>query len=210
MSSSDQQTNDIAQALETLAARNARLADLIKRYGPFTPRRSAEPDVFGALARSIIFQQLAGQAASSIHKRFLALFDGEISPANLLAIDRERLRSAGLSNAKCNAVIDLAEHTQRGELELSALDARSDQALIDVLCRVRGIGPWTAQMFMLFELGRLDVWPTGDLAVRKGFGIAFGLPAAPKAKDLEPKGDPYRPYRSILAWYCWRVLDTSL
>ena len=93
---------------------------------------------------------------------------------------------------------------------MSTLDALSDQALTDVLCRVRGIGPWTAQMFMLFELGRLDVWPTGDLAVRKGFGIVFDLPATPKAKDLEPMGDRYQPYRSIVAWYCWRLLDTTL
>ena len=210
MNASKTQDNDVALALETLAKQDPRLGKLIKMYGPYTPRRSANPDVFGALARSIIFQQLTGKAASSIHQRFLDLFKVHLSPEHLLAMDRQRIRSAGLSNAKCNAVIDLAEHIQQGLLELGALDALSDQALIEVLCRVRGVGPWTAQMFMLFELGRLDVWPTGDLAVRKGFGIAFGLPVTPKAKDLEPMGDRYRPYRSVVAWYCWRVLDTPL
>ena len=206
----DHHTNTIALALKTLKDKHPILADLIARHGPYTPRRSEDIDVFGALARSIIFQQLAGQAATSIHKRFLALFDEKMTPADLLAIDRERLRAVGLSNAKCAAVIDLAVHAQQDLLELSALDALSDEALIAHLCRVRGVGPWTAQMFMLFELGRLDVWPTGDLAVRKGFGVAFGLGAAPKAKELEPLGDVYRPYRSIVAWYCWRVLDTTV
>jgi 3-methyladenine DNA glycosylase/8-oxoguanine DNA glycosylase len=210
MNPSKTRDNDVALALETLAKQDPRLGNLIKKYGPYTPRRSANPDVFGALARSIIFQQLAGKAASSIHQRFLGLFQGHLSPENLLALDRERIRSAGLSNAKCNAVIDLAVHAQQGLLDLNTLDKQTDEALINHLCCVRGIGPWTAQMFMLFELGRLDVWPTGDLAVRKGFGIAFDLPATPKAKDLEPMGDRYRPYRSLVAWYCWRVLDTKL
>ena len=194
MNAHDQQTENIAQALKNLAAYDTTVEYLIEKYGPYTPRRSADPDVFGSLTRSIIFQQLAGKAASSIHKRFLSLFDGGLSPENLLAIDRERIRSAGLSNAKCNAVIDLASHARQGLLDLSALDACTDEELVDILCRVRGIGPWTAHMFMLFELGRLDVWPTGDLAVRKGYGIAFGISPAPNAKALEPLGDTYRPY----------------
>ena len=203
------QANNVALATRTLAKRDPRLEILIERYGPYTPRRSANPDVFGALARSIIYQQLAGKAASSIHSRFLALFETRLSPENLLAVNRKQLRSAGLSNAKCTAMIDLAIHAQQGVLDLNRLDQMTDEALIDHLCCVRGIGPWTAQMFMLFELGRLDVWPTGDLAVRKGFGRAFSLPSTPKAKDLEPLGDRYRPYRSLVAWYCWRVLDTT-
>ena len=96
-----------------------------------------------------------------------------------------------------------------GLLDLSTLDALDDDTLTRRLCRVRGIGPWTAQMFLIFELGRLDVWPTGDLAVRKGFGQAFGHDDAPTARELKPMGDPFKPYRSMVAWYCWRVLDTA-
>jgi len=159
------------------------------------------------LARAIIFQQLAGKAASSIHRRFTELFDGCVTPDRVLAVDPELIRSAGLSRAKRDAVVDLARHGQAGQLELAMLESLDDDVLIRSLCRVRGIGPWTAQMFLLFELGRLDVWPTGDLAVRRGFGIAFERPVTPTARELGPEGDPYRPYRSIVAWYCWRVLD---
>ncbi|MGC6491287.1 MAG: DNA-3-methyladenine glycosylase family protein, partial [Myxococcota bacterium] len=127
----------------------------------------------------------------------------------VLATDPDAIRAAGLSRAKRDAVVDLARHAQTGHLDLTALDAMEDEALIRHLCAVRGIGPWTAQMFMMFELGRLDVWPTGDLAVRKGFGLAFGHPEAPTARALAPLGDPFRPYRSIVAWYCWRVVDTQ-
>jgi len=200
---------EIARALDELASRSEVLANLIERHGPYEPRRSASPDVFGSLARSIIFQQLAGKAAASIHRRFVALFDGSVSPESVLAVDPELIRSAGLSRAKRDAVIDLARHGAEGLLELPTLERLDDEALISSLCRVRGIGPWTAKMFLLFELGRLDVWPTGDLAVRKGFAIAFGRAVVPTARELDPEGDPYRPYRSIVAWYCWRVLDAG-
>ena len=204
----DDPLGEIAQALDDLATRSDVLANLVERHGPYKPRRSSSPDVFGSLARAIIFQQLAGKAASSIHRRFADLFDGSVTPEAVLAVDPELIRSAGLSRAKRDAVLDLARHGMDGLLDLPMLESLNDEALIRSLCHVRGIGPWTAQMFLLFELGRLDVWPTGDLAVRKGFGIAFDRPVAPIARELEPEGDPYRPYRSIVAWYCWRVLDT--
>jgi 3-methyladenine DNA glycosylase/8-oxoguanine DNA glycosylase len=204
----DDPRGEIAQALDELATRSEVLANLIERQGPYEPRRSSRPDVFGSLARAIIFQQLAGKAASSIHRRFADLFDGSVTSEKVLAADPELIRSAGLSGAKRDAVIDLARHGREGLLDLPMLESLDDEALTRSLCRVRGIGPWTAQMFLLFELGRLDVWPTGDLAVRKGFGVAFDRPVAPTARELEPMGDPYRPYRSIVAWYCWRVLDT--
>ena len=204
----DDPRGEIADALADLATRSHVLADLIERHGPYEPRRSSSPDVFGSLARAIIYQQLAGRAASSIHRRFTALFDGSVTVDEVLAADPELIRSAGLSRAKRDAVIDLARHGREGLLNLATLESLDDEALIRSLCRVRGIGPWTAKMFLLFELGRLDVWPTGDLAVRRGFGIAFDRPVTPTARELVPEGDPYRPYRSIVAWYCWRVLDT--
>lgn len=200
----------IQAALVDLAGRSAVLGALIANHGPYRPRRSPEPDVFASLARAIIFQQLAGKAAASIHRRFVEKLGGEVSPETVLATDPEDIRAAGLSRAKRDAVVDLARHAQDGWLDLATLDGLDDGALTQRLCRVRGIGPWTAQMFLLFELGRLDVWPTGDLAVRKGFGQAFGHPQAPTARALEPLGDPFRPYRSIVAWYCWRLLDTQV
>ena len=202
--------HEISTALSDLALRSPVLADLIRRHGPYRPRRTPQPDVFAALARAIIFQQLAGKAASTIHGRFLALFDGAPTPAATLALDPERIRAAGLSRAKRDAVLSLATHGQQGLLELGALEQMDDESLTRCLRRVRGIGPWTAQMFLIFELGRLDVWPTGDLAVRKGFSIAFGLPEPLSPRALGPAGDPFRPFRSIVAWYCWRVLDTTV
>ena len=200
----------VSKALEELSARSPVLASLIKAHGPYQPRRAASPDVFGALARAIIYQQLSGKAAATIHRRFAALCDGSVVAEKVRPLDPDRIRSAGLSRAKCAAVLDLAHHASEGLLELSRLDALDDDALTRELCRVRGIGPWTAQMFLIFELGRLDVWPTGDLAVRKGFGLAFGHASPPTARQLQPLGTPFRPYRSIVAWYCWRVVDTTV
>jgi 3-methyladenine DNA glycosylase/8-oxoguanine DNA glycosylase len=198
----------IHTALADLAHRSPVLAALIATHGPFQPRRTQSPDLFAALARAILYQQLAGRAASAIHGRFVALFADAVSPSAVLAMDPEHIRSAGLSRAKRDAVVDLARYCHAGELELAVLEGLDDEALTKSLCRVRGIGPWTAHMFQLFELGRLDVWPVGDLAVRRGFGRAFEQPT-PTARALGPAGDPFRPYRSIVAWYCWRVMDTA-
>jgi DNA-3-methyladenine glycosylase II len=201
--------SSIQSALTHLGAQSPILSRLIKTHGPYTPRRASNPDVFKSLAKAIIYQQLAGKAAGSIHKRFVDLLDGTVSPEQVLALDPDIIRSAGLSGAKRDAVIDLAQHTIAGRLVLEDLDLLDDNTLTQTLIQVRGIGPWTAQMFMLSELGRLDVWPTGDLGVRKGFALAFETPTVPTAKALGPLGDSFRPYRSIVAWYCWQELDNS-
>ncbi len=201
---------EIHAAMEELASRSTVLATLMERHGPYRPRRTHNPDVFGALARAIIYQQLAGKAAASIHRRFVDCFEDGPTASAVLSMDPEQIRSAGLSRAKRDAVVSLAEHGRDGHLDLQTLERLDDDALIQSLCRVRGIGPWTAQMFLIFELGRLDVWPTGDLAVRKGFSIAFGLPEPLKPRALHPRGEAFRPYRSLVAWYCWRVLDTPV
>jgi len=206
MSSADQQ---IAAALHDLSQRSAPLGELISQHDPYEPRAADRPDVFASLARAIIYQQLAGKAAASIHRRFIALFPGEVSAEALLELGVETIRSAGLSSAKATAVLDLAKHVQEGALNLTELQALDDDALTQSLVRVRGIGPWTAQMFMLFQLGRLNVWPTGDLGVRRGFGIAFCDGETPTARELAKLGDPFEPYRSIVAWYCWRATDTA-
>ena len=199
----------ISTALGALAARSAPLAALIERHGAYEPRSAETPDVFGALARSIIYQQLAGKAAASIHRRFAALFTEGVSARALLTLEVETIRGAGLSLAKTKAVIDLASHIDDGRLAPETLVGLDDEALTRALVQVRGIGPWTAQMFMLFQLGRLDIWPTGDLGVRRGFGHIFCGGETPTARALGPLGDPFRPYRSIVAWYCWRAADEA-
>jgi DNA-3-methyladenine glycosylase II len=119
------------------------------------------------------------------------------------------MRAAGLSANKAASIRDLAEKVESGEVELDRVARLSDDEIVRELVLVRGIGRWTAEMFLMFQLGRLDVWPVDDLGVRKGYGILFDLPAPPAAKVLEPLGDPLRPYRSLAAWYCWRAADTQ-
>lgn len=179
--------------------------------GPCTigePRPGGALDHFGALCRSIMFQQLAGKAASTIHGRFLDLFGGVATPEALLALPEGALRGAGLSGNKAASVTDLAAKVVSGEVDLDHTATLDDEELIAQITTVRGIGRWTAEVFLMFQLGRLDVWPVGDLGVRKGFGLAWGLAETPTAKALVPLGDPYRPYRSVVAWYCWRAMDT--
>jgi len=170
------------------------------------PPRAAQR--FEQLARSIAFQQLAGAAASTIWGRVRALVPGEFTPEAVLSVDPDALTGAGLSRAKKASIVDLAEHVVDGRVALEQIGRQSDAAVVEHLTAVRGIGPWTAQMFLLFTLQRLDVWPTGDLGVRVGFGKAWGLPEAPSPVALEALGEPYRPWRSVVAWYCWRAADT--
>jgi DNA-3-methyladenine glycosylase II len=163
---------------------------------------------FAALVRSILYQQLAGAAAAAIHGRLIAALRGEVTPERLLSLSAETLRSVGLSANKAASLQDLATKVLDGTVVLdpSRLRAESDDEVVARLSTVRGIGKWTAEMFLMFQLRRLDVWPTGDLGVRKGFGLAWGIPT-PTAKELEPLGEPYRPYRSVVAWYCWRAAE---
>lgn len=180
---------------------------LIAETGPPDVRPPAETH-FEALIRAIVYQQLAGAAAAAIHGRLIAAMDSEVTPRNLLALPNERLRAAGLSARKTASLQDLAAKVLDGTVVLdpAGLRAESDDEVVDRLSTVLGIGRWTAQMFLMFQLQRLDVWPTGDLGVRKGFGLAWGIPM-PTPKQLEPLGDPFRPYRSVVAWYCWRATE---
>jgi DNA-3-methyladenine glycosylase II len=131
-----------------------------------------------------------------------------VTPERLLSLSDETLRTVGLSAAKVASLRDLATKVLDGTVVLDQrrLRALSDEEIAARLSSVRGIGPWTADMFLLFRLRRLDVWPTGDFGVRKGYGLAWGIPA-PTAKELQPLGDPFRPYRSVVAWYCWRAVE---
>jgi DNA-3-methyladenine glycosylase II len=194
-------------AADILADRDPVLRRLVEQAGPIELSPPAGPH-FDALVQAIVYQQLAGSAASAIHRRLIAAVDGTLTPERLLALPPEALRAAGLSGAKAASVTDLAAKVLDGTvlLDPDGVRAESDAELVKRLSTVRGIGRWTAEMFLMFQLGRVDVWPTGDLGVRKGFGLAWGMPT-PTAKELEPLGDPYRPYRSVVAWYCWRAAE---
>lgn len=165
---------------------------------------------FPYLVRCICYQQLAGKAAATIHGRFEAALKGDVSPAKVLRVRESTLRKAGLSRNKLAAIRDLASKVRDGEVELHDLDEQADDEVVRRLVRVRGIGAWTAQMFLMFWMYRPDVWPTGDLGVRSGYAKAFGLDPAPTAKALEPLGEELRPWRSAAAFYCWRILETEL
>ena len=170
--------------------------------------RAPSESHFGALVRAITYQQLAGAAAAAIHGRLVAAVAGNLTPENLLSLSDDDMRKAGLSGAKTASLRDLAAKVLDGTviLDPAGLAAEPDAEVVARLSAVRGIGRWTAEMFLMFQLRRLDVWPTGDLGVRKGFGLAWGIPM-PTPKQLEPLGDPYRPYRSVVAWYCWRAAE---
>ncbi len=167
-------------------------------------------DPFFYLARTICYQQLAGKAAATIHGRFVEALNGDVTPTKVLRVRETTLRKAGLSRAKLAAMRDLATKIRSGEVEVHDLGAQSDDEVVRRLVTVRGIGEWTAQMYLMFRLHRPDIWPTGDLGVRAGYGKAHGLDTAPSAKELEPLGAPYRPWRSAAAFYCWRILETDL
>ena len=194
-------------AADILAERDPVMHRLVAEAGPPHVRPPTETH-FAALVRSVLYQQLAGPAAAAIHGRLIAALGGEVTPQRVLALPTGTLRSVGLSGSKAASVADLAAKVLDGTVVLDppGLRAESDAEVVARLTAVRGIGKWTAEMFLMFQLRRLDVWPTGDLGVRKGFGLAWEIPT-PTAKQLEPLGDPYRPYRSVVAWYCWRAAE---
>lgn len=202
-------TNDRApawpEATERLRSDPA-FGPLIEQVGPVRLRPS-RGNAFQSLAAAIVYQQLAGAAALTIHGRFVTAVGGEVTPAAVLATPEEVLRGAGLSGAKLNAIRDLAGKSQSGEVALDGLEGMPDQDVIAHLTRVKGIGPWTAEMFLLFDLQRPDIWPTGDLGVRNGLGRILGWTAAPKPAEMALIGTGYRPWRSAAAWYCWRAVD---
>lgn len=185
------------------------LGPWVRRIGPIKlPAVDAEP--FFYLLRSICYQQLAGKAARTIHGRVIEALAGQVTPEKVLSAPETVLRGAGLSNNKVTAVRDLAKKVRSGEVEIHDLEFHSNEEIVRRLTLVRGIGVWTAQMYMMFRLRRPDVWPTGDLGVRAGYAKMHGLAGYPSARELESLGDPYRPWRSAAAWYCYRALETEL
>src|SRR5437588_8520967 len=200
---------EILDAERELAKRDPAMRRLISAVGHADLGSRRQRDHFGALVRAIVFQQLAGKAANAIHGRFVALFDGQrIDPEAVLAAGHARLRTVGLSEAKTLSILDLATKVTDGAVPLRGIARYKDDVIVERLSSVRGIGRWTAEMFLIFQLGRLDVWPVDDYGVRKGYANAYGLPELPKPRELAQLGDRFRPYRSVAAGYCWRAVDT--
>lgn len=196
----------VADAEAELARRDPVLAGLIAATGPCVLGERKGRSHFETMARSITFQQLAGSAARAIWARVRLLVPGRFTPEAVLALDIDTLRGAGLSGAKARSISDLAQHVVDGRVHFNRVSRMSDDEIVAELTQVWGIGAWTAQMFLMFQLGRLDVWPVLDLGVRNGYARAWGGPE-PTAKELEPLGERFRPYRSVAAWYCWRALE---
>lgn len=196
-----------AAAARILAERDPVIARLLDQTGPPKLARPTESH-FAALVRAVVYQQLAGRAAAAIHGRLIAALDGDVRPETLITLSDESLRAVGLSRNKMASLRDLATKVLDGTVVLSprGLSRESDDEIIARLSAVRGIGPWTAEMFLLFQLRRLDVWPVGDLGVRRGYGLAWQVPT-PTARELQPLGEVFGPYRSVAAWYCWRAAE---
>ncbi len=199
---------DNQQIATILAQRSRPLAKVIKAIGPPPPRRPIPvPQRFERLATAILHQQLAGAAAATITQRVITMLGGHITPEALGRVSDEHLRSCGVSGAKSVALQDLASRTQQGHLRFDRMGRMSDQEVLDSLVATKGVGTWTAQMFLMGALGRHDIWPTGDLGVRNGWAAIHRLDQAPTPKKLEDLADHLAPYRSDVAWYCWRAID---
>ena len=199
-------------AVEALRAADPKLRRLIDRVGPCRLQLKTTPSIFAALAESIVYQQLHGKAAATIFARVRALFPrarGAITAAQILSASEAELRSAGLSNGKYLALRDLAERTKNGSIpSLAQIQKLDDEAIIERLTEVRGIGRWTVEMLLMFRLGRPDVLPLDDFGVRKGYSIAFGTAELPSKAELEARAERWKPYRTVASWYLWRATDS--
>ncbi len=198
----------LKRAADELGSRDPVIARLIEEHG--YPTWGPKPKIaqrFETLARAICYQQLSGKAAGTIWARTCAAIGGEVTPDAFLQTPMTALRKAGLSNNKALALLDLAAHVAEGRLDLASAARRDENEVIDELMQVRGIGLWTAEMFLISALHRMDVWSTRDLGIRKGYAAAYGLSAVPSAVELEPLGDPFRPYRSVASHYFWATVD---
>ena len=199
------------EALAHLTKADDRMAELIEQHGPLdleARRRGRPAEPYGALLRSIVGQQLSVAAARTIYERLIDLFGGSTpSPRELLEVDAETLRGVGLSRPKVSYVRSLAQHVEDGELHLGSLDEMTDEDVIAELTAVKGLGEWTAHMFLIFHLGRPDVLPVGDLGVRRAVERLYGHEELPDAETLERLAERWRPYRSLASLYLWHSLD---
>ena len=209
MALSAKATIDYTRARRLLARRDPILRDLMRTHGPCGLAARQHSDPFKALARAIVGQQLSAKAAATIFSRFEALFDAFPTPAQVLAVPDGRLRSVGLSSQKLGYLRDLCRRIVEGGLPLDVLDRMDDEAVIENLTRVKGVGRWTAEMFLIFRLQRPDVLPVGDLGIVRAVQRAYKLRKAPSPDRLTRIGEAWRPYRSVACWYLWASLNNE-
>ena len=200
---------DTDEAVGALRASDTHMANLIARVGPYELVLTDEWSPFQALVRSVIFQQISTHAGRAIQGRLFALYhDSAPEPDAVLQTTPEELRAVGLSQAKEKTIRNLAVHAADGTLpDRAAMEKLTDEEIINTLTMHRGIGIWTAQMLLIFNLGRPDVWPVTDLGIRRGYKIAYGLDELPMPSELRDIGDRWKPFRSIASWYLWRAND---
>jgi len=199
---------DYVKARRHLMRRDPVLGGLVKRFGACGLTSAGDRDRFEVLVRSIVSQQLSAKAAMTIHGRVIeALGTGRATPDGILSIAEDRLRACGLSWAKVASVRDLATKVTEGSLALEALDTLEDEAAIEAMTGVRGIGRWSAEMFLIFRLGRPDILPVGDVGVQRAMRALYGLRKHPSPARMMALARPWRPYRSVACWYLWRSLD---
>ena len=201
----------LAEGYAHLARVDRKMAGLVRTFGPYAPGFGGHAS-WDILVTSIVHQQLSVKAAATIAGRVCALTPGPAMPTpdEMARLSTEALRGCGLSRAKEMYVKDLSRHVRNGLLDLDALDHLDDGEVLDALTAVKGIGVWTAQMSLIFHLGRLDVWPVGDLGLRNAVKLHLGMDAAPTEKEMEPLGDRWAPYRSMAAWYLWALVDGEI
>ncbi|MCR4325238.1 MAG: DNA-3-methyladenine glycosylase [Patescibacteria group bacterium] len=192
-------------------ARDPHLGAFIKKHGAITHRRRHSRSAFQSLARTIIFQQLSGKAAETILRRFIALFPGKRfpTPEDVLKIRTAKLRSAGISAQKSAYLKDLAQKCTDGTIDTKKFPKMTDEEVIAHVTAVKGIGEWTAHMFMMFTLGRPDILPTGDLGIQKGFKKLFGLKTLPTTEQMHLLAKGWRGHRTVACFYLWRLMDEN-
>lgn len=201
---------DYARARRLLLRRDPVLASLIREYGPCGLAEAQRADHFSALVRSIVFQQLSTKAASTIYSRMVALLPGGVlTPASLAALTDEQLRTAGISRQKAGYLRDLCDKVSAGVVPLDDLERMDDEQVIAALTTIKGIGRWSAQMFLMFRLHRPDVLPVGDLGIVNAVMKVYRLRKKPTADRLERLGEAWKPYRSVASWYLWRSLGNA-
>ena len=198
---------DIAQSLDKLAEEHERIALAIAAVG--YPQERRREHSFATLARIVVGQQVSVAAATSISRRLLEQLGGDLSAQAVLSCNEDTLRSTGLSRQKVTYLLSLAAAEMSGQLSLESLPNLSDDAVLDVITAIKGFGDWSAQMYLMSSLGRPNIWPIGDLAVREGFKRIHGLQDRPTAAQLRSLGDPYRPHRSALAMLCWQYCNAE-
>jgi DNA-3-methyladenine glycosylase II len=200
---------DAARVMQELCLADRRLARIIRKVGAYPTKRPKPQHPFAVLLRAIVYQQLATKAAAAIFGRVTALgANGFPTPEEILQFDEVKLRGAGLSRQKIAAVKDLAARTIDGTVpDLKEIRRMSEEQILERLTRVHGIGEWSVQMFLIFQLGRPDVLPIHDYGLRKGFQKVYGLDGVPKPKAVLAHGERWRPYRSIASWYLWRAAE---